>query len=628
MHPLKWSRQACAAALCVCSFLVLSTQIEARAQSVRQVRRLALTSVRLVEAADAPLHTIVVKDGVIEAILPQGTPVPVEARVIDGGGMLALPAFIDAWSTLGVATPTPEPARDVQPDTRADAPAAMRSALRKGLQPAVRAAVLYAPDQKAVGAYREAGFGLVAAAPAGQYLAGRACVVATKDGAPRDLVVLGDAYDCASFDAPGPGYPSTLMGAIAHLRQFFLDATRQRVIERRRAQGQAGPRPPFDPDFDALAEALAGRRKLGFEASSADDIERALSLCAEFGLSPLLLDARGIQDALPRVVEAKAPVVLSLEWSDEVEDPKKPARKAPAPEDAPWTYEEPLRVREEARTKWLEKRAVAKLLVERGVPHAYAGKGIEPAKLVERVRALVKDGLPLVAAPRALTLDAAKILGLEAQAGALAPGRMALVAVWSAHPLLDEKAQLRVLVVEDALHEYEAKKDDAKDDAKDAKDAKDGEGKARGAQAADAKDAKEADKQPLAGVEAFVGAWDLAREVDGAPMGMLEVASKGADGALEVVLRFAAKEPLEQATLAGACKDGKLCVSAKLEVSGAPVEIALEATRDADGLRGEFRWTAASGARVEAFVAKAPPRKDGAGSGAGGRGAHAREEVR
>jgi imidazolonepropionase-like amidohydrolase len=618
MQPLKWSRQASILALCVGSILVGSNLRLARAQAAREVRHLALTSVRLVEAADAPLHTLVVKDGMIEAILPAGTPPPVEARVVDGGGMLALPAFIDAWSTLGVATPTPEPARDVPPDTRADAPAAMRSALRKGLQPAVRAAVLYAPDKKAVGSYREAGFGLVAAAPTGQYLAGRACVVATKDGAPRDLIVVGDAYDCASFEAPGPGYPSTLMGAIAHLRQFLLDATRQRALERRRAQGQPGPRPPFDPDFEAVAELLAGRRRLGFEANGADDIERALSLCAEFGLSPLVLDARGIKDALPRVLEAKAPVVLSLEWSDEVEDPSKPERKAPSADDAPWTYEEPLRVREDARAKWLEKRDVAKLLAERGVLHAYAGKGVEPAKLVERVRTLVEDGLPLAAAQRALTLDAARILGLEAQAGLLAPGRMALVALWSAHPLLDEKAQLRVLVVEDALHEYELKKDEPKKDAK-----KDAEGKP-------GKEAARDEQGKLEGVEAFVGGWDLARESDGASMGVLEVSAKGDAGALEGVLRFAAKEPLEQATLVGAAKEGKLALAAKLEVAGAPVEIVVEATRGADGLRGEFKWVAASGARTEAFVAKAPPRRRAAGSAADGsaQDGTAREEVR
>jgi hypothetical protein len=47
-------------------------------------------------------------------------------------------------------------------------------------------------------------------------------------------------------------------------------------------------------------------------------------------------------------------------------------------------------------------------------------------------------------------------------------------------------------------------------------------------------------------------------------------------------------------------------------------------------LRGEFKWVAASGARTEAFVAKAPPRRRAAGSAADGsaQDGTAREEVR
>jgi hypothetical protein len=200
---------------------------------------------------------------------------------------------------------------------------------------------------------------------------------------------------------------------------------------------------------------------------------------------------------------------------------------------------------------------------------------------------------------------------------------MALVAVWSAHPLLDEKARLRVLVVEDALHEFEARKGDGKDE--DERDGDDGQQGKDGKQAKDA--AKEAGPK-LGGVESFVGGWDLARETDGAPMGALELAAPDADGVLQAVLRFAAKDPLEQATLVGACKDGKLSVATKVDVAGAPVEIVVEATRGADGLRGEFRWTAASGTRVEAFVAKAPPRRAGTSLQDGRGGADARGEVR
>lgn len=544
----------------------------------------ALANVRLEAAADAPLTTIVVRDGAIAAIQPADAALPPDARVHDGGGLLALPAFIDAWSELGVATPTPTPDRDVAPDTEADAPASMRSAWRKGVQPALRAANLFQPDAQQLSKLRAAGFGAVAAAPGGQYLAGRALVATLRDGAPRDMVVLADAYDCASFDAPGPGYPSTLMGSIAHLRQFFADAAQARAIAQRRAQGKGGPRPPYDADLAALDEAFAGRRRIGFEASSADDIERALSLCGEFGLQAIVLDARGSREVAEQLAARRVPVVLSLEWPDEVEDPAKAEAKKPSAADEPWTYQEPLRVREDARRRWIERRDTALFLREKGVQFAFACRGADPKTAVERVRTLVSAGLPLPAAERALTSDAARILGVDAQLGALASGKLALLAVWSAHPLLDEKAELRLLAVEDAVQRFEPKPA-----------------------------AEGGDKRAPKGGEEVAGRWSLVHSTQGSRLGTLDVAL-GADGAATGELRFEARQPVETATLAGTWKDGTLSLSAALEVSGAACEAKIEARLEGGSLQGEFTWRNASGATVDAFGATRAP-KGGLSSG-------------
>ena len=545
----------------------------------------ALANVRLESAADAPLSTILVRDGVIAAIQPATEAVPPEARVHDGAGLLALPAFIDAWSALGVATPAPTAERDVPPDTEADAPAQMRTAWRKGVQPAVRAANLFQPDAKELAKLREAGFGAVAAAPGGQYLAGRALVATLRDGAPRDMVVLPDAYECASFDAPGPGYPSTLMGTIAHLRQFFADAAQARAIAQRRAQGKNGPRPPYDADLAAMDDAFAGRRRIGFEASSADDIERALGLCGEFGLQAFVLDGRGSRDIAEQLAARRVHVVLSLEWPDEVEDPAKAEAKEPSADDAPWTYQEPLRAREDARRRWVERRDTALALREKGVLFAFACRGAEPQTAVERVRTLVAAGLPLAAAERALTGDAARILGVDGQLGALAPGKLALVALWSAHPLLDEKAELRLLAVEDSVRRHEAKP---------AKDDKGG-------------------KRPGKAGDEVAGAWNLVHAAKGSRLGVLTVAA-GADGVATGELRFEARQPVDSAALSGTWKDGKLSLSAKLEVAGAPVEAKVEASLKDGALQGEFTWSGASGTTVDAFGATRAP-KGGMSSG-------------
>jgi len=541
---------------------------------------LAVTKVRLETTADAPLHTIVMRDGVIVEVLTADQPLPPEARVHDAEGKLALPAFVDAWSGVGIATPTPVADRDEAPDTEADAPASMRVAWRRGIQPSVRAAVLYAPDKKDLAKHREAGFGALAAAPSGQYLAGRACVVTTREAAARDVVVAADVYDCASFDAPGGGYPSTLMGSIAHLRQFFLDATAQRAWVQRAAAGKAGPRPPFDPELTALEDALAGRRRLAFEVSSADDVERALRLCAEFGFQPLVLDARGARMVAAQLGAQRVPVILSLDWGDEAEDPAKAERKATEGEDAAWTYEEPLRAREDARRRWLERRDTALALRDAGVSFAFSTRGVEPKTVLERVRTLVAAGLPVQVAERALTTEAAKILGLETAVGSLTPGKVALVALWSAHPLLDDKAQLHALVVEDALHRFEVKVPKSKSDS----------------------------AEPAPKSDSAAGAWVLQHTVKQTRLAELTV-TLAADGAAEGVLRFESKEPLESLALQGTWKDGVLALQAKVDVAGAPVEARVQASLKDNALQGEFTWVATAGTTVDPFVAARLPKR-------------------
>src|SRR6185436_1074041 len=65
--------------------------------------------------------------------------------------------------------------------------------------------------------------------------------------------------------ARGGGDPEALLGGIAFVRQSFVDAQYQQMVEQRYQKNSAGvARPAFDPALTALQPALAGRLPVAF----------------------------------------------------------------------------------------------------------------------------------------------------------------------------------------------------------------------------------------------------------------------------------------------------------------------------------------------------------------------------
>ncbi|MAB80449.1 MAG: hypothetical protein CMJ89_13940 [Planctomycetes bacterium] len=458
------------------------------------------------ERDEAKKFSLLLRDGAIEKVLEAGTPPPPGVRVVDGRDLICLPAFLDAYSNTGCETPEPTKDQDVPVDVKSDVRIDMRLANRKGVQPSFRAVDALAMSKENSAAWREAGFGTALIAPEGELLSGTSVLVATGEAAVRDLVILPDVFGHAAFAANGPGYPSTLMGYLAQLRQFFNDSKYLDELERRHEQGRPGLRPPHDEELVAGGALLAKGQVLVCEAQSSRDMERWFKLADEFGLRIGFsggLEAWRVADELSN---RDVPVVLTLDWGKEVKDPlakeekkkdeaeegepeeKAAAEEAPdveeeavenedaeekadaeededaeeededAEEESVWEYTEPLGVRVEKRRRWEEKRDCAIRLTEAGVPFAFGTKGREPDKLLGDVRKLVEAGLSAEAALGALTTEAARLLGVSDRLGRIAAGHNATFCLWTDDPLTDEKAQALWVFVDGFPTEYERKK--------------------------------------------------------------------------------------------------------------------------------------------------------------------------
>lgn len=441
----------------------------------------AIKGARLVVAPGKVVEegTIVVRDGLIEAVGPAGeVEIPHDAQVIDGKGLVVYPGFIDLYTTAGQragversATGTGKPV-ELSETTLAATP----TDNRKGLTPEFQVAEILDLDDALAEPRRKLGFTDLLSAPAGAIATGQSALVALS-GEPRREALLkapvalhvqvatprNPSAQASGVQGPrgfgfgGPReggaenpYPRSLMGSVAHLRQAMSDAEHHhRLIEYVKNGGAA--RVAADPALEALWEAREKRLPVWWEAETRDEIHRALDLAAEFGTTAVIVGGHEALKVVDRLKAEKAAVVLRLDFP---EAPKAPAETEYAKRpDA--DQDEPLKLLVDRKDKWKERVATAAALAKAGVPIAFGTEGIEkldaaPAKL----RTLLGEGLTPDQALDALTRSAAAIAGVDGRLGTLEPGKLAHVVAFTA-PFQETKARVKHLLIDGRKFEIE-----------------------------------------------------------------------------------------------------------------------------------------------------------------------------
>lgn len=623
MTPLP--RAACAAALLLLSGPTAIGSHSAASTPQDPPPPFVVNDVRLVDETDARRVSLVLRGGRIAAILDEPQARVPGARRIDGQGLLALPAFVDAYSFQGVQTPAPRADRDRSPSTASDVLVEMRLANRKGIQPAFRAIEALDFGEQGLESWRKAGFAVLHLAPRGELLAGQSAVVTARAAPTREVVLQPVAFQSATFQAVGRGYPNTLMGYHAQLRQFLHDARHQASLQERWSAGRPGPRPPYDPDLESALGLLGGTERLVCLAERREDIVRWLRLADEFALRPVLAGGREAYDLVGVLAARKVPVLLTLDWPKEVPDPDSKARRGakpdaegaepredaapeaapgeripgtdpdfePAQEDLPapgrvrrgraplaepqWTYDEPLEVRRERRRLWEETRAGALRLHQGGVQLAFGTGSGKPGELLERVRTLVELGLPREAALDALTRGAAELLGVGDRVGRIAVGFEAHLALWTASPF-DKTSRLAWIVIDGVPQRFEVEREAA-----------------QGA--------------PDEDVDAS-GSWTLVFEAERATEPTRLELAMDADGAVKGTIRFFSPFAAEEVRgeVSGQVVGGTLRLDARLDISGFDVDTTLRGELLGDALEGEATWRFSQGEQTARFRATREPR--------------------
>jgi len=403
----------------------------------------AIRGARIITAAGAPIEsgTIVVRRGVIDAV-GASVVVPSEAVVIDGAGMTVYPGLIDLGNTRAADQPVPTLPQNLR--TTAEVERWKRTQI---LKPQARAADAVKVDDAELTRLASAGVTSVLALPSGDVISGQSALVNVV--APPEEPQIGNIVDArrglivvrspvalhVSFPdrprVPANGYPESLMGVIAFVRQSFLDAQHYADGARSGDRSARAVALQEDPVLEAMQPAIDRRMPVAFESNEGRQILRALKMAKELRLDPIVTGARHADEVTADLRSQSVRVIYSLNY------PVRP-RTLAADADEPVSA---LRDRADAPK-------VPAALAKAGVTFAFASAGLsDPKDFVKNAARAVKAGLAEDSAIRAMTISAATIAGAGDRLGSIEKGKTANLVVTDGN-LFDEKTKITRVFVE------------------------------------------------------------------------------------------------------------------------------------------------------------------------------------
>ncbi len=374
---------------------------------------LAITGAHVVPIDGDPFDgTVVVTDGRITALGPAVTG-PAGTEVLDAGGRWLLPGFVDAHTHLGVHEEG-EGWAGSDSNERTDPVTASVRALD-----AINPADLGFDDALA------GGITTANVNPGSGNAIGGLTVAVHTHGRIVDEMVLRSPSGLKSALGENPKRvygdkkqtPSTRLGTAAVIRKAFVDA--QNYLDRHAAAEPGKPPPSRDLTHEALGWVLQGEIPWRQHSHRADDIATAIRIADEFGYR-LVIDHGTEAHLIADLLAAKRiPVLIGPLFT--------------------------------ARSKVeLRNRSLAN-------PGKLAAAGVEisiitdhpvvPINfLVHQATLSIKEGLDRDTALRAITINPARVMGVDDRVGSIAVGKDADLVLWSGDPLDVLQRALRVFI--------------------------------------------------------------------------------------------------------------------------------------------------------------------------------------
>jgi len=400
--------------------------------------------------------TVVVRNGLIEAV-GENAAVPADAMVVDGEGLTVYPGLIDGLSTWGqpgaatataaagrggrgANTPTPTTPNPLAalPTAGAAEPRARGPEDRPSTTSWLKIADEVSATDPRIETARSAGFTTAASFPMRGIFAGQGAMIDLLSGErPGEMVLepsLGQYISVTrgggGGGGMGGGFPSSLMGYIAYIRQIYLDAAHYQLVKDAYAKD---PRGMERPAYDRALEGVIESKRILLPANRLVEMDRMLRFAAELKQPAILYGGREAfrPEAAALLKQYNTPLLLSMHWPEKSRDAD--------PEDV-----ESMRTLETR-----DKAASAPLVLESaGVKYAFYSDGLDQARDLQRaVKKAIDAGLPREAAVRALTLSPAELYGVADRLGSIEKGKIGNLVVTRGE-IFDDHTKVEMILVD------------------------------------------------------------------------------------------------------------------------------------------------------------------------------------
>ncbi|HMT30448.1 MAG TPA: amidohydrolase family protein, partial [Bacteroidia bacterium] len=341
---------------------------------------------------------LLIRDG---KIVDAGKNIPIsgDAVVFDLKGKFIYPSFIDPYTNYGI--------QDLVKPEKGKGP--QLSSLTKGayswnqaLRPEFQSYRVFVTNTEKAEDFRKAGFGTVMSFLADGIARGTGCVVTLADQKEQEVILLEKAAAFYSFSkgSSTQDYPTSQMGAIALLRQSFLDADWYK---------NGGSVKETNISIEAWNENQNIPQI--FETEDKYQAMRADKIGDEFGISFIIKGSGNEYERIDEIKATKCKFIIPLKFPEaiDVTDP----------------YEAVNMTLEDFK-HWEMAPANAMMLNKAGVEFAFTTSGLkETSEYLEAVRKAILYGLPPEEALKACTYTPAVMLGISQKTGSLKKGMLA-----------------------------------------------------------------------------------------------------------------------------------------------------------------------------------------------------------
>ena len=358
---------------------------------------------------------LLIENGKIKDV-GKSTEIPSGYQTILAKGKVILPGLIVAFSQVGM---------------EGDVIASDSLESSEALTPQMRAVDGFYPMSKSIARLRNRGITVAAIFPApGNVISGQGAILKMAGSITEQMTInasCGLLLTLGEKSKREGAMPKTRMGEMYLLKNILLDTQRHMdkwaAYEKGKDEAQ---KPAQDFRLDAMASLIRGQFPAFVYCYKVQDIMNALSLCETYKFKLVLVDAQQAGQVAGELARRKIPVLV-------------------VPQKSLWWDVE--------KNTWDPQNA--RKLYEAGVPIAIIpGEGARfgDEELVMYAAYAVRYGLPEEEALRAITINPAKILGLEERLGSLERGKDADIVIMDGDPFR-VKTKVEKVFIDGKLYE-------------------------------------------------------------------------------------------------------------------------------------------------------------------------------